>query len=227
MPRCRCGLESPAWKIGHRPLGATCQYIDPGQEPLTIRADPEYPLIIVAIWPAYGPQLSRTSQSTHGTPQVTSSVSGNFFRRSCFRISALTCCEWSTHVRWCLSPSAAIVTQLVTRPPVNMSHATHVLEALSYSAMIATPAGPRAVSSATVPVRAGVALGLVVESDGGTTTPLAGCSTDQPASHGPRKHVATLSDRVLLNPEVAHQASVRTESPPLHLALVGSLTAII
>jgi hypothetical protein len=29
----------------------------------------------------------------------------------------LTCCEWSACVRWCLSPSAAIVTQLVTQSP--------------------------------------------------------------------------------------------------------------
>jgi hypothetical protein len=29
----------------------------------------------------------------------------------------MTCGEWSARVRWCLWPSAAIVTQLVTRPP--------------------------------------------------------------------------------------------------------------
>jgi hypothetical protein len=35
--------------------------------------------------------------------------------RSCFHIFALSCCMWSTLVRWCPSPSAAIVAQLVTR----------------------------------------------------------------------------------------------------------------
>ena len=33
-----------------------------------------------------------------------------FFRCSCFRISPMTWCEWCARVRWCLSPSAAIVT---------------------------------------------------------------------------------------------------------------------
>jgi hypothetical protein len=46
---------------------------------------------------------------------VTSSVSGNAMGRSCFRILVLSCCAWSTLVHWCPSPSAAIVTQLVTR----------------------------------------------------------------------------------------------------------------
>ena len=32
------------------------------------------------------------------TPSA-SSLSGNVVRRSCFRISAMTCCEWSAHVR--------------------------------------------------------------------------------------------------------------------------------
>ena len=105
-------------------------------------------------------------------------------------------------VRWRPSPVMAIVTHLVTQLAERS-------EALSYPAMIATPAGPRAVSSATVPVRARVALGLVVESNGSATAPLAGSSTDQPASHGPRQHVATLGDRVLLNAEVAHSMSVR------------------
>jgi hypothetical protein len=48
---------------------------------------------------------------------VTSSVSGNVPRRSCFRIFALICCEWSALVHWCSPRSAAIVTQLVTRLP--------------------------------------------------------------------------------------------------------------
>ncbi len=43
------------------------------------------------------------------------SVSGNVLRRSCFRISILSCCEWSTRVRWRPWLSAAIVTQLVTQ----------------------------------------------------------------------------------------------------------------
>jgi hypothetical protein len=53
-----------------------------------------------------------------GFEPVTSSVSGNVLRRSCFRISVLSCCEWSTRVRWRPSLSAAIVTQLVTRSPL-------------------------------------------------------------------------------------------------------------
>ena len=79
------------------------------------------------------------------------------------------------------------------RPLLVMVVVTHLVtwlaersEALSYPAMMATPSGPRAVSSATIPVRAGVAFGLVVKSDGSATAPLAGGSTDQPASHGPR-----------------------------------------
>jgi hypothetical protein len=40
--------------------------------------------------------------------------------RSCFRISAMNWGEWSACVRWCLSPSAAIVTQLVTRSPESL-----------------------------------------------------------------------------------------------------------
>jgi hypothetical protein len=58
-------------------------------------------------------------------------------------------------------------------------------------------------------------LGLVVESRSGATALLTGSSADHSASHGLRKHVSTLSDRVLLNPEVAHSASVRTGSPML------------
>lgn len=44
-------------------------------------------------------------------------ASGNVHRRLCFRILTMTCCKWSARIRWCLSPSAAIVTQLVTRSP--------------------------------------------------------------------------------------------------------------
>ena len=42
------------------------------------------------------------------------SVSGNSVRLPCCCTSALICCEWSVCVRRCLSPSAVIVTQLVT-----------------------------------------------------------------------------------------------------------------
>ena len=49
------------------------------------------------------------------TDAATSSLSGNFFNRSCFRISGLTCGEWSARVRWRPSLSTAIVTQLGTR----------------------------------------------------------------------------------------------------------------
>jgi hypothetical protein len=90
--------------------------------------------------------------------------------------------------------------------------AGHRSEAFGYLTMIAAPVGPRAVSTTTVPVRAGVALGLVVESDRSTTAPLASCSAAQPASHRPRKHVASLRDGVLLNAEVGHRVSLRTRS---------------
>ncbi len=43
------------------------------------------------------------------------SVSGTVLCRSCFRFFALSCYTWSIIVRWRPSPSAAIVTQLVTR----------------------------------------------------------------------------------------------------------------
>jgi hypothetical protein len=45
---------------------------------------------------------------------VASSVSGNSNGRSCFRVIAVTCCEWSTGVCWRPRLSGAIVTQLVT-----------------------------------------------------------------------------------------------------------------
>ena len=45
----------------------------------------------------------------------TSSLSGKFAKRSCFRFLITACGYWSTHVHWCPSLSAAIVTQLVTR----------------------------------------------------------------------------------------------------------------
>ena len=45
----------------------------------------------------------------------TSSLSGKFAKRSCFRFVITACGYWSTHVHWCPSLSAAIVTQLVTR----------------------------------------------------------------------------------------------------------------
>ena len=49
------------------------------------------------------------------SPDLTSSVaSGNDICCSCFRIFALSCCTWSTIVRWRPSSSAAVVTQLVT-----------------------------------------------------------------------------------------------------------------
>ena len=44
------------------------------------------------------------------------SVSGNDIYSSSFRIFVLICCTWSARVRRCPSPSAAIVTQLVTQP---------------------------------------------------------------------------------------------------------------
>lgn len=78
-------------------------------------------------------------------------------------------------------------------------------EAFSYPTINATPTGPLAVFSATAPVRAGVAFRPVAESHGSTTASLTSSSTDQPASHGPWKHVATLRDRVLLDAEVAHR----------------------
>jgi len=50
-----------------------------------------------------------------GFEPVTSSVSGKFAKRSCFRFLVTTCGYWSMRVHWCPSLSAAIVTQLVTR----------------------------------------------------------------------------------------------------------------
>ena len=49
-----------------------------------------------------------------GLEPATSSLSGNLDRRLCFRIVAMTCGDWSAHVRWCVPSSAVIVTQLVT-----------------------------------------------------------------------------------------------------------------
>ena len=57
----------------------------------------------------------------------TPSLSGNDIGRSCFRISAMTCREWSACVRWRLSPSAAIVTQLVTALGDLASHSLHII----------------------------------------------------------------------------------------------------
>jgi len=65
-------------------------------------------------WPPAWPSLNCPQW---GSGLVTSSASGNGTGRPCFRISAMSCYEWSAGVRWCLSPSAAIVTQLVTRSP--------------------------------------------------------------------------------------------------------------
>jgi hypothetical protein len=46
---------------------------------------------------------------------VTSSVSGNDVYCTRFRIFTLSCCAWSVLVRWRPSPSAVVVTQLVTQ----------------------------------------------------------------------------------------------------------------
>ena len=46
---------------------------------------------------------------------LTASLSGNSVGYVCSRISAMACGEWSGRVRWCLSPSPVIVTQLVTQ----------------------------------------------------------------------------------------------------------------
>ncbi len=63
-----------------------------------------------ARWAGAGLQCSRV------VPKIVS-VSGNSSGRAYFRISAMTCGEWSARVRWRPSPSAAIVTQFVTRSP--------------------------------------------------------------------------------------------------------------
>jgi hypothetical protein len=60
-----------------------------------------------------------------GFEPVTSSVSGNFVNRLCFRILFLSCDVSSAGVHGRLSRSAAIVTQLVTRSSVSMSPATY------------------------------------------------------------------------------------------------------
>jgi hypothetical protein len=46
--------------------------------------------------------------------QPTTSLSGNLGRGLCFRIMAMSCRDWSAHVRRCVPPLAVIVTQLVT-----------------------------------------------------------------------------------------------------------------
>jgi hypothetical protein len=59
---------------------------------------------------------------------VTSSVSGNLYRRLCLRIMAVSCHDSSTQVRWCPLLSPLIVTQLVTRTGLTqyaMSRVTH------------------------------------------------------------------------------------------------------
>jgi hypothetical protein len=78
---------------------------------------PARTVICIGRWSTSGPQISNPRS---GLPQPTSSVSGNFHRRLCFRISAMTCYKWSARIRWRLWPSAAIVTQLVTRLLVSM-----------------------------------------------------------------------------------------------------------
>lgn len=62
--------------------------------------DRECPFVLAAS----GPSVARPIAS----------VSGNDICRSCFRVFALSCYTWSIIVRWRPSPSAAIVTQLVT-----------------------------------------------------------------------------------------------------------------
>jgi len=49
------------------------------------------------------------------SPNLTSSVSGNFVGCICFRVLPLNCAVWSVDVHERLSLSLAIVTQLVTR----------------------------------------------------------------------------------------------------------------
>jgi hypothetical protein len=57
----------------------------------------------------------RPERGDRGSPEPrTFSLSGNFIRRSCFRISLPNCCKWPGRVRWCPSALTAIVTQLVT-----------------------------------------------------------------------------------------------------------------
>ena len=63
-------------------------------------------------WPS-GPWVRR-GPGAQGRFRKIVSVSGNVLRGSCFRFFILSCCEWSTCVRWRPSLSAAIVTQLVT-----------------------------------------------------------------------------------------------------------------
>jgi hypothetical protein len=60
--------------------------------------------------------LHRLKPSRVGQTKI-ASVSGKSRRRSCFRISRMSCGEPSASVRWYLSPSTAIVTQLVTQSP--------------------------------------------------------------------------------------------------------------
>jgi hypothetical protein len=66
-------------------------------------------VLVLANVSGFRPVLAR---GWHGQ---TSSLSGKFCKRSCFRIFTVSCRMWSAFVRWHPSPSAAIVTQLVTR----------------------------------------------------------------------------------------------------------------
>ncbi len=54
-----------------------------------------------ATTPARSPLDSQVRLDVGLSGKVTSSVSGNALCRSCFRIFAMSCCTWSTLVRWC------------------------------------------------------------------------------------------------------------------------------
>ncbi len=62
-----------------------------------------------------GTQPTFVDEGSSGKVDLTSSVSGNDVYCLCFRIFALSCRAWSTLVRLCPSPWAAVVTQLVTQ----------------------------------------------------------------------------------------------------------------
>lgn len=70
--------------------------------------------------------------------------------------------------------------------------------------MIAAPAGPGAVVPASAPVRTGVTLRLVVESDSGLTALFAGSGAHESASPGLGDRVPMLVDRANVRPKVTY-----------------------
>ena len=76
---------------------------------------------------------------------MTSSVSGNFVDRACFRILILSCGVWSAKVHWRMSLSRVVVTQLVTHIEAQVSRRIIVAYHGAYSKMERSVCMPLAV----------------------------------------------------------------------------------